>query len=51
MQLNIQDEISQLRAVILGTAKNNGPIPKPEDAYDPTSLGHILAGTYPLKRI
>jgi N-dimethylarginine dimethylaminohydrolase len=47
MQLNIKDEIAPLRSVILGSAKNNGPIPKPEDAYDPTSLGHILAGTYP----
>lgn len=47
MKLNIQDEISQLRAVVLGTAKSNGPIPKPEEAYDPSSLGHILAGTYP----
>ena len=50
MQLNINDEISRLRAVILGSAKNNGPIPKPEDAYDATSLGHILAGTYPSEK-
>lgn len=47
MQLNIKDEISPLRAVILGTARNNGPVPKPMDAYDPTSLRHIIAGTYP----
>ena len=47
LQLNINDEVSRLRAVVLGTAKSNGPIPKPEDAYDPASLGHILAGTYP----
>lgn len=47
MQLNIQDETSPLKAVILGTAKSCGPTPRPEDAYDPKSLEHILAGTYP----
>lgn len=45
--LNIQDEISKLQAVVLGTAEKNGPIPTPEAAYDPKSLEHILAGTYP----
>lgn len=33
--------------MVLGTAKSPGPIPKPEEAYDPKSLEHILAGTYP----
>lgn len=47
LQLNIQDETSRLRSVVLGTAKSCGPIPKPEAAYDPKSLEHILAGTYP----
>lgn len=47
LHLNIVDEISPLKAVILGTAKNSGPTPKPEEAYDPKSLEHILAGTYP----
>ncbi|MGB5271013.1 MAG: amidinotransferase, partial [Eudoraea sp.] len=47
LHLNVYDETSRLRAVLLGTAQNNGPIPKPEDAYDPKSLEHILAGTYP----
>lgn len=47
MELHITDEISPLKEVILGTATSNGPIPKPEDAYDPKSLQHILAGTYP----
>tara|TARA_R110002049_G_scaffold33535_8_gene110414 strand:+ start:5663 stop:6574 length:912 start_codon:yes stop_codon:yes gene_type:complete len=49
LQLNIKDETSKLKAVILGTAKSCGPIPKPEDAYDPKSLEHILAGTYPVE--
>ena len=47
MQLHIQNETDSLKAVILGTAKSCGPIPTPEEAYDPKSLEHILAGTYP----
>ncbi|MBT8308604.1 MAG: amidinotransferase, partial [Maribacter sp.] len=47
LYLNIKDETSKLRAVVLGTAKSSGPVPNPEDAYDPKSLEHILAGTYP----
>ncbi|WP_281542476.1 dimethylarginine dimethylaminohydrolase family protein [Maribacter aestuarii] len=47
LQLNINDEISPLKAVVLGTAKSCGPVPKVEDAYDPKSVEHILAGTYP----
>lgn len=47
MRLNIKDETSQLKAVLLGTAESCGPVPKPEEAYDPKSLEHILAGTYP----
>jgi len=47
LKLNVQNETSRLRAVVLGTANSNGPIPKPEDTYDPKSLQHILAGTYP----
>lgn len=45
--LNIYNETSQLKSVILGTAKQNGPIPKPEECYDPKSLEHVLAGSYP----
>lgn len=47
LALNITDETSLLKAVILGTAESCGPVPKPEEAYDPKSLEHILAGTYP----
>jgi N-dimethylarginine dimethylaminohydrolase len=47
LQLNIKNETARLRAVVLGTAKNNGPIPKAEDCYDPKSVQHVLAGTYP----
>lgn len=47
LSLNIQNETSRLRAVVLGTAKSNGAIPKPKDCYDPKSLQHVIAGTYP----
>lgn len=47
IKLNINDEVSRLRAVVLGNASSNGPVPKLEDAYDPKSAEHIKAGTYP----
>lgn len=47
LKINIQDEVSRLRAVLLGTAKSNGPTPKVADCYDPKSKFHVLAGTYP----
>ena len=49
LKLNIHNETSRLRAVVLGTAMSNGPTPKLEDAYDPKSAEHIRAGTYPLE--
>ena len=49
MKLNIKNETSRLRAVILGTAISNGPTPTVEQAYDPKSLEHIKAGTYPVE--
>ena len=50
LQLKVNDETSRLRAVVLGTAENCGPTPTPEEAYDPKSLEHILAGTYPKEK-
>jgi N-dimethylarginine dimethylaminohydrolase len=50
LELNIKNETSRLRAVVLGSAVKNGPTPKVEEAYDPKSLEHILAGTYPLEK-
>ncbi len=50
LNLNIKNETSRLRAVVLGTAKSNGPTPRIEDAYDPKSIEHIKAGTYPLEK-
>ena len=47
LQLNIQNETSRLRAVVLGSAVNNGSTPTLSECYDPKSREHILAGTYP----
>lgn len=49
LQLNVKNETSRLRAVVLGSAIDNGPTPSAEEAYDPKSLEHILAGTYPIE--
>jgi len=47
LNLNIQNETSRLRAVVLGTAYRNGPSPSLEQCYDPKSKMHVKAGTYP----
>ena len=47
IHINVKNETSRLRAVVLGTAESNGPTPKLEDTYDPKSAEHIKAGTYP----
>ena len=47
LPINVTNESSRLRAVVLGSALSNGPTPTAEEAYDPKSLEHILAGTYP----
>ena len=49
LNLHVTNETSRLKAVVLGTALNNGPTPTVEEAYDPKSLEHIQAGTYPLE--
>jgi N-dimethylarginine dimethylaminohydrolase len=50
LELNIRNETSKLRAVVLGSATNNGPTPNEDEAYDPKSLEHIKAGTYPVEK-
>lgn len=47
IKLNVQNETSRLRSVVLGTAESNGAVPRIEDCYDPKSIEHIKAGTYP----
>lgn len=47
IKLHVTNETSRLKSVVLGRADNIGPTPKPEDTYDPKSLKHLKAGTYP----
>lgn len=47
LKLNIENEVSFLKAVVLGTAKSCGPTPTPDQVYDPKSLEHVLSGSYP----
>ena len=47
MQLQVKNETSRLRKVVLGIAESCGPTPNVEDCYDPKSVEHIKAGTYP----
>ena len=50
LHLNVTDETSHLKSVVLGIAKNPGGVPNLEDAYDPKSREHIEAGTYPTEQ-
>ena len=47
LKLQIKNETNKLKAVVLGRADSNGPIPLATQAYDPKSLEHIKANTYP----
>ena len=50
LELNVKNETARLRKVILGVANSNGPTPTVDEAYDPKSLEHIVADTYPLEK-
>ncbi|MGV6846254.1 MAG: dimethylarginine dimethylaminohydrolase family protein [Lutibacter sp.] len=50
IKLNVKNETATLKAVVLGIANDNGPIPTVEDCYDPKSKMHVLAGTYPAEK-
>ena len=47
LKLHVNNEYARLKAVLFGTAQSNGPIPSAENCYDPSSLSHVLSGTYP----
>jgi N-dimethylarginine dimethylaminohydrolase len=50
LELKVNNETSKLLSVVLGSASSNGPSPSAHEAYDPKSLEHILAGTYPVEQ-
>ena len=47
IHINIDNEYSQLKNVVLGLANDIGRPPKESDAYDPRSLYHIKNKSYP----
>jgi len=47
IDFNIKNETSELVTVVLGIAENFGGIPLVEDCYDPKSIEHVQAGTFP----
>lgn len=49
MKLNIKNETSQLKSVVLGQPKSMGSIPELEKSYDAKSYDTIQKGIYPLE--
>ncbi|NDW09785.1 dimethylarginine dimethylaminohydrolase family protein [Dysgonomonas sp. 520] len=49
MILNIRNETSQLKTVVLGQPYSNGKQPKLEQTYDAKSYESVLNGTYPVE--
>ena len=49
ININIENEYSKLKTVILGIADDLGLPPKESDAYDPRSLYHIKNNSYPIE--
>ena len=47
MKINIENETSKLKAVVLGIADDFGGTPKLDQCYDPKSRAHVITGTYP----
>tara|TARA_B100000927_G_scaffold174334_1_gene140476 strand:+ start:657 stop:1568 length:912 start_codon:yes stop_codon:yes gene_type:complete len=50
IKINIQNEYSRLKTVILGIAEDIGPTPLEKDVYDPGSLFHIKNNSYPKEK-
>lgn len=50
IKINIQNEYSPLKTVILGIAEDPGPQPLKKDVYDPGSLFHIQNNSYPIEK-
>ena len=47
LNINIENEYSPLKTVVLGIANNIGAPPSVSDAFDPRSLYHIKNNSYP----
>ena len=49
IDININDETSQLKTVVLGIADDFGGTPSLEECYDPKSKEHVLNSTFPVE--
>ena len=47
LRLNVNNETSKLKAVVLGIGNSLGSAPTANECYDPKSRFHVLNGTYP----
>ena len=47
MKIHLQNETAPLETVVLGRADQLGAVPPLEELYDPKSIAHWHAGTYP----
>lgn len=47
MKLNIKNETSRLREVVLGLPTSNGPVPSLKETFDAKSYESVLNGVYP----
>lgn len=47
LPINVNNETSRLKAVVIGRADGLGKKPTLEETYDPKSAEHLKAGTYP----
>ena len=50
MNLNVKNETSTLKAVVLGQAGSRGQIPTPDKTYDAKSYESVQKGIYPTGR-
>ena len=51
MKINIENESSKLKAVLVGIANDFGGTPKDEECYDPKSRAYVIAGTFPTNEV
>ena len=49
LRLNVNNETSRLKTVVLGIGNSLGSVPTANECYDPKSRFHVLNRTYPLE--
>jgi N-dimethylarginine dimethylaminohydrolase len=49
MILNVKDEVSGLKAVVIGQPGSLGPLPSSDQTYDAKTYESVISGTYPVE--